>query len=427
LTSYMVSYTIFPMSIIMPDWLGALKPTQRDERNRVAAGLYPKRDGWYKSVDNKTRYVCKPCAVADAVKALDIKFPRSRRGGRKVVVGATLTLDQLIEMFLANALERVTTGMGKKMKRSTYDGYVTTLFKFSNVVGGNRFVAALGPDDFTAYMRSIAGKAPSTIRREVQYIDRLFNWAGPGKKSMNLIPFVVQGPDWVKPPDDAVPADAAESDKAYSVPQLRRAYTISKADPLLRAAFHLGFASAFAPIDVAMLPESFVDLAGAEIRFPREKTGFARACPMMPDAVDAMREWLVFRRKIRKVQPDAAHLMFYTRQGHCLHKWWAGEDDTAAGYKNNRLSRRWSQVVGLPFSGLRSAFASIADDWTDQRAIDVVMGHSVGKTGKHVRQKHYAKKFSIERARKLVEYVWLTVFPEVATSTPSPSPAAGGR
>jgi hypothetical protein len=67
------------------------------------------------------------------------------------------------------------------------------LTRFCAAVGLERPAADIGPADFTAFIRTLDGKAGTTIRREIQYVDRLFNWAGPGKRSMNLIPFAQRG------------------------------------------------------------------------------------------------------------------------------------------------------------------------------------------------------------------------------------------
>src|SRR5690606_9583741 len=105
-----------------------------------------------------------------------------------------------------------------------------------------------------------AGKALSSRRREIQYIDRLFNWAGPGRRSMNLIGYAVRGPDWVKPSEAELAAAGADADKAYTHQQLRDTFNRIRHDPLLNACGHLGFGSAFSPIDCASLRVDQVDL-----------------------------------------------------------------------------------------------------------------------------------------------------------------------
>lgn len=403
------------MKIKVPGWLKAMKPTAKDEKIRAALGLYPKADGWYKSIGGKTRYICKPSRVTFARDAMEAKAA-ALAGRTPVVAGHTLTVEQLVETFLARMLDRVRAG---DMARQTYDDYVRTLARFADTIGGERLAASIGPDDFSMYMKDLAKRPPSTVRREVQYIDRLFNWAGPGKRYMNWLPFVMRGPDWNKPSDEEIAVHAADSDKAYSPAQVAAAFKVVKDNPLLNAAAHLGLMCAFTPKDVGTLPEASVDLDAAEIRFARGKTGVARLCPLLPPAVDALRAYLEYRRRFKSVKPAAAGLFFRTREGMPYDRWFGSGDgdESNAGHRDNLLSRRWTTAVGLPFSGLRSTFATHADDWSDQRAIDVVMGHKVGKVGRHIR-KHYAKQFSPERARELVEVVWLRAFGKAVPSSP---------
>jgi integrase len=201
---------------------------------------------------------------------------------------------------------------------------------------------------------------------------------------------------------------------------VRAAFETVKGNPLLNAAAHLGLNCAMGPKDLGTLPEALVDLDGAQIVFARGKTGVGRLCPLLPETVQALRDYLTFRAKFKSVTPAAAGLFFRTRQGMPYARNFGGTGQDA-GHKDNLLGRRWNEAVKLPFSGLRSTFATHADDWHDQRAVDVVMGHKVGKVGRHIRR-HYAKRFPSERARRLVEHVWRLAFGGASEATPSPAP-----
>ncbi len=418
------------MQIKIPDWLETFGWNAREEKLRGGNGLTPKRDGWYKSVAGKTRYVCKPCPIPEAITALEVRLRKWTGKGKTThhipVNEATLTLESLVEMFLSEMFDRYRTKSPKPLSRQTYDDYVNTLDTFVEIVGPARVVTRMGPDDFSRYVREhLATRAASTRRRLIQYVDRLFNWAGPGKRSKNLIPFVVRGPDWVKPSDEEIATDAADSDKAYTVQQTVRAFDAVKDNPLLNAAAHLGLACAMGPKDVGTLPEHTVNLDAAEIRFPRGKTGIHRLCPLPHESVKALRDYLTFRAKFKSIRPEAVGLFFRTREGMPYARHWKS-DGQDAGRKDNLMSRQWKDATGLPFSGLRSTFATLADDWADQRAVDVVMGHKVGKVGRHIRR-HYAKKFNADRARQLVDHVWRLAFLSEVPATPSPARAAKAR
>jgi integrase len=279
------------------------------------------------------------------------------------------------------------------------------LDRFVETVGPDKLAERIGPDEFTKFVLTLAGRAKSTLRREIQYVDRLFNWAGPGKRSMNLIPFAQRGPDWIKPSDDEI---AGDGDKTYTPAQLRAAFAAVEDNPMLYAAAHLGLNCAFIPIDIGTLPESLLDLESGVIRFPRGKNGIKRLCILLPKTITAIHGWLRQREKL-KCQISAAGLLFRTRHGLPLARTLTNEA-SGSGYDHNALTTTWGRTVGLPFSGLRTTFATLADEWPDQRAIDVVMGHSSGRVSGHVRSIHYAKQINPERVRRLVLHVWPLAF-----------------
>jgi hypothetical protein len=92
-------------------------------------------------------------------------------------------------------------------------------------------------------------------------------------------------------------------------------------------------------------------------------------------------------------------------------------EDVSTRY--NLISHQWTAAIGLPFTGLRSTMATMADDWPDDRAVDVLMGHMVGKTGRQVRRKSYAKRFNSDRVRRFVEHIWPLFFEREAPSVPA--------
>lgn len=404
------------------------KLSRKEERLRAAAGICAKRDGWYKSIDGKTKYLFRPMPLAKALAMLDSRIENIRSGGVRTVHPGQITLKRLIEMFLASMWGRVKAGT---MRRRTYDDYVNALGRFEEVTGGHRLAGEIGQVHFSQYHKTIDRRAVSSIRREIQYIDRLFNWAGPGKRSRNLIPFAIRGPEWVKPSDEQLSAAAAEADKSYSFEQLRAAFAAVADDPLLLAAAHLGFGSGFIPADIARLPLDRPDLDNGIIIFPRGKTGVSRICTLIPAGVEAMRNYLAYRAKFRNMVVSDTGLFFVTIYGNAISQY-QGEDELA-GREINWITKRWRAKVGLPFTGLRTTFADLVDDWPDQRAIDMVLGHKAGKMGKHIRTKHYAHRFSPERVRRLVEHAYELAFgPELrflpaALPARLPAPGRGRR
>jgi integrase len=383
-----------------PAWLKPL--TDRDERLRAAHGLTPKRDGWYKSLDGRTRYVAKPMGVPEVVALIPARVNdiRAKSSGRTVTVAqAGLTLEALAELYLAWLYQRLTTGVPKKLNRRTYDDNVRTIDRFVELVGPDRIAETIGPDDFTRYAKGeLAGRAPSSVRRFIIYVEAFANWAAPGSRKAGHLSRPWQfGPDFRKPSDDEITTSAADSDKAYSPAQVRRAFLRVKRSPLLRAAGWLALNCAFGPKDIGTLPESVVDLDAGAITFPRGKTGVGRQCVLWRPTVLALRAYLANRPPA--CRGSAAGLFFRSSNGLPHYREPEGED---AGAKYDGIGNRWCKLTGLPLGGLRATFATIADEWEDQRAVDVVMGHRSKGT---IRQRHYAKRMDRERIRRLVEHI----------------------
>jgi len=409
----------------LPPWLPKL--TAHAEKLRAAHGLTAKKDGWYKSVDGRTRYVCKPCKVSEAVEITPgrIKAIRAKAQGIRVpverITPGLLTLEGLIELYLAWLTQRLETGYPKKLTRRTYDDITETLSDFSECIGPQKAADAVGAADFTLYAREyLAGKASSTIRRRIIYIEAFANWAAPGSRKAGHLQRPWQyGTDFRKPSDDEVSTSAADSDKAYTPAQLRQAFLRVKKSPILRAAGWLGLCAAFLPKDVGTLPEAIVDLKSGLIRFPRGKTGVGRMCWLPPHAVLAISRYLEVRPDA--CQPEAKGLLFRSSNGLPHYRDAEGED---WGQRFDGIGNRWSKMTGLPFSGLRSTFATIADDFLDQRSVDTVMGHKVGHVGRRVRSRHYAKRIKPERIQKLVAYVLPLAFGRVPRAAAAPNEPA---
>lgn len=398
----------------LPEWLPALG--SREEKLRAAHGLTPKWDGWHKSIDGKTRYICKRCSVADAVALLPARITeiRARAAGSPATATAhgTRTVESLVETYVAWLYQRLTTGRPKKLSRRTYDDNVRTLAKFVDAVGPTRLADTVGPEDFARYAKqNFEKRAASSIRREIIYIEALANWAAPGPRKAGLLvrPWFF-GTDFDKPADSEISAAAGDSDKAYSPTELRGAFLAVKRSPIYRAAGWLGLNGAFLAVDLATLPESFVDLDKGEIRFPRGKTGVQRLAVLWRPTVLAVRAYLEARPA--KCDASAEGRLFRTANGLPYSRAALGDDPRAAAATYDAIGNRWHKLTGLPFSGLRATFATLADAWPDQRAVDIVMGQMSHES---IRSRHYAKRFDVDRVRRLVERVMPIAFGRIKT------------
>lgn len=397
----------------------------RDEKLRAAHGLIPKEDGWYKTFDGRTHYICKPCPLADAVAKLPLRIEaiRARRSGRStptVAVAGTLSLEGLADAYEAWLWQRLTTGVPRKLARRTYDDAIAVVGEFVECAGPHKAADAIGPVEFSDYaVAHLSNIAASSVRRKVIYIEAFANWAAPGSRKAGLLTRPWQyGADFRKPADADIVTSAADSDKAYTPDQLRKAFLAVRKNKLFRAAGWLALAGAFQPKDLALLPESCIDLDAGYIRFARGKTGVGRLCWLPPCARIAIRHYLADRAD--SANDDAAKLLFRSERGLPMYRDAEGRE---SGSRYDAMGSGWNKLTGLPMSGLRSTFATLADDNADQRAVDIVMGHKSGHV-RSVRNTHYAKRFSPQRVERLVSAVISLAFGrKIRGSPPQPDAA----
>lgn len=402
-----------------PAWLGSL--SKKDEALRVAHGLYPARDGWYKTIDLKKRYIASAKkTLAEAIQILPSRVADVRgtvvEKATVLATGST-TIEQLGEMFVAHLWQRVTTGQPRPMRRRVYDDYVTLLDRFIETVGPRQPAVAINPTWFSKFARSFNGKAPTSIRREIIYLTTFFNWAGPGRHSQNFYKEPVQfGPDFKKPDEAKLRASLANSSTLMTAGEFAAALDAASPSPLLYAVGLVGLNCAFLPEDLVTVPMTAFDMAAGIVEFPRGKTHIPRRAVLMPETIDAIEHYLRYR-------PESAAAdgpMFVRDDGLPFNQRRERGQDEKAG-RHNALSRYWRSVTGHPLKGLRTTFATEADGSVDQRAVDLVMGHAA----KSVRARHYVKQFDPERLRSVIDAVWQRVAPRtprqsVATIGASP-------
>lgn len=406
-----------------PDWLGDL--TRKDEKLRSHHGLQPRRDGWHKMIDCKKRYIAKPMPLGDVVAILDARINEIRgvvtEKPIRLAINST-TIEDLVGIFLAHLWQRHTTGMPRKLERRTYDDYVEVLDRFVELVGPDNLAIRAEPQWFTKFARSIAKKAVSSRRREIIYLTAFFNWAGPGRHNLNFYKKPVEfGPDLVKPEESLLRAAMSQNNDCYTPAQYMKALTAVRECPMLMAIGLLGLNAAYLPSDLTKLPINKVDLDAGIVEFPRPKSGIERKTVLMPETVFYLRRYLAVRPQ-PSIEMGDAEPLFLRDDGLAFNQRIAdeaAEREEAEPVRANHtssLSGYWRAATGLPTKGLRTTFATNADDAEDQRAVDVVMGHAA----KTVRQKHYVKHFDPQRLRKIVEHVWR----RVVTAIPTPATAS---
>lgn len=382
-----------------PLWLGKLN--QRQEALRRAHGLFPGKDGWYKTVALKKRYIAKPMSLDDVLLVLDAKLAeiKGEIAERPTNLSQTSTsIQQLVEIFLAHLWDRHVTGAPRKLSRRTYDDYIDTLSRLVDCVGPAVIASGANPAWFSKFARTIRKKAVSSRRRDIIYIQAFFNWAGPGRHAQNFYRNPVNfGPDLVKPDESQMRSAMAESSTLYSAKDFFKSLMRVRECPLLFAMGLLGLNGAYLPSDLTAIPLKAIDLESGIAEFLRPKTGIQRKTFLMPETVKALRDYL----KVRPAPVDGSESLFLREDGRSFNQ----RRDVGPGfqsYHGNSIGAYWRLVTGYPIKGLRTTFATLGDGFEDQAAVDLVMGHA----SKSIRQKHYVKHFEPERLRLLVEHVW---------------------
>jgi integrase len=276
--------------------------------------------------------------------------------------------------------------------------YPATTDRLVTAFGKTRLVDDLAADDFEALRDEMAKQyGPVRLGNEIQKVRTVFKYAF---ESGFIDRPVRYGPQFKKPSASVLRRHRAQQgQKLFAAAEVR--LMIDAADSQLRAMILLGINCGFGMADCGRLPLSVLDFDNALIDFPRPKTGIARRCPLWPETVSAIQEWL----GIRKEPKDTAYksLVFLTAQGRPWHK----------EYMSGPLPFKFARLLkslgingrkGLGFYTLRHVFRTIADESKDQPAVDFIMGHvDASMAG------HYRERIDDSRLRAVTDHVrqWL--------------------
>ncbi|MBI2477319.1 MAG: hypothetical protein HYV60_01305 [Planctomycetia bacterium] len=104
---------------------------------------------------------------------------------------------------------------------------------------------------------------------------------------------------------------AQAGSKLFAPADIRK--LIESADAQMKAMILLGVNCGFGNGDCGQLPMEAIDLDGGWLDFPRPKTGIGRRCPLWPETIQAMRDYLPTRKT--PTDADNAGQLFVTRCG----------------------------------------------------------------------------------------------------------------
>jgi integrase len=336
------------------------------------------------------------------------------------VTPEALTVFALCGRFLTTKKRMLEAG---ELSGTSFADYTATCQRIIKAFGRNRLVADLRPDDFEK-LRAVVARAwgPVRVGNEINRVRIVFNY---GWKSGLLDKPIVYGEGFKRPSKKTLRLHrAAQGPKMFEADEIRR--MLAAASQPLKAMILLGINCGFGNADVGTLPLTALYLDAGWTDFPRPKTGIGRRCPLWPETVAAVRDWLT-KRPGPKAGADAG-LVFVTRKGGRWHK---DTSDNPAGQKRSSLmdnplskeTRKLLDALGITghrnFYALRHTFQTIGDECGDFLAVRHIMGHADSDIAGLCRER-----ISDERLREVTNHVraWLFGPPEGSKARTSRRP-----
>jgi hypothetical protein len=117
----------------------------REQKMRSAMGLTIKRDGWYKSINGKTRYICRRAPLSIAIAELQERIKSYQAGDPPRRVRAVLTVERLAEQFIEAIRVRMETGGPSKI---TLTSWIDSLKRSVPTSSPNASVLTNSPSSF---------------------------------------------------------------------------------------------------------------------------------------------------------------------------------------------------------------------------------------------------------------------------------------
>ena len=236
---------------------------------------------------------------------------------------------------------------------------------------------------------------PRRMAAEINRARTVFNWAW--KQEMIVAP-IRFGEGFRKPSKKNMRLNRAErGPNMFEADELR--HMMDAASQPLKAMLLLAINAGLGNNDIAQLPLKALDLDAGWLTYPRPKTGIQRRCPLWPETIEAIREWLTMR-PAPKVDA-AVNLVFVTVRGD---GWGTSITDRPVSRQTRKLLDKLGINGNRNFYSIRHSFETIAGDSRDQVATDAIMGHDDGRMSNV-----YRERISDERLQAVAEHVrrWL--------------------
>jgi integrase len=387
--------------------------------------LFPHATGrWAKKVKGKLEYFGSTKDDPDGERALlewldqkdNILAGRPRR-----IETTVLTVRELSNKLLNSKNVEMRNGLVKPISLRRWMRVCERIIKF---FGKDRAVESLGPDDFQAFAETLVEYSPSTRRDWFGYTRGLFNFAYNDEQRLIAQP-VLFGRAFRKPKQSRERLE--ESRRSFSAEEIRAMLSIVGewsngekrrvlAGARMRAIILLAINCGFGNNDCGTLKMRALDLISGWHFHARPKTGVRRRCPLWPETIDAIQDWL----KVRTKPKSEAHsdLLFISATGLPITGLTRQSEERLSAGKVFQLGMRNSahdpmtkiltavgiRQRGLSFYSFRHTFETIGGAVKDQVAVDLIMGHITEGMGTT-----YRDSIDDERLRAVTDHVraWL--------------------
>lgn len=357
-------------------------------------------------------------------------------------LGNAVSLGELMGRFLSHKQGLARSG---DLSKATLAGYLREVRWFVEFMKAGTPAGGLRPEHFTAYMKHMVEdrKLGRFARKRVRTYLNTFLRFGV-KNGWYAMPNA--GMDWVAPatdPDSMRQARARAGLKDYSdriVNGEEVDKLLARSQPAFKAMILLGLNCGLGPSDIGRLRWHMIDLNRGRLVFPRPKTGTRRVGYLWQQTREALlRVRKLKHNRLALAKAGEASLVFITRKGLSYFREREIHQDVEIDGKkvkklvgiavDNPIGRTFGRIVrdlkleGISFYRLRHTFKTLGKKARDREALDFMMGHKDGSTGKI----YDHEEIGWSRIRRVAKVVRRKLWPKLKPMEGMPLPTAAAK
>ena len=329
-------------------------PVVRPEKPYPEFPLYAHPSGkWAKKIAGKMRYFGR----WDDPQGALVEYESSVQK-KEIELPEVFTVQLAANTFLTTRKKQVAAG---NLSERSYQDYRRSLKRFAAFLGPDRNLENLEPSDFSRYKYDFSKtNNPVSTGNEVTRIKTCLKWLHKSKYCGEID----VGPEFCKPSAKVARRHKREmGEKLFTPGQIRT--MLDESGLRMRAMILLAINAGYHNNDAETLDLTSLHaaIATGTIEHAREKTEVARACPLWPETLQALKDWIERRPETN------SRKAFVFADGKEL----SGKNcDVSKMFRAVRIA---SRIKDGGFSWLRKTFATYASESGDQVAVNFIMGH----------------------------------------------------